>query len=562
VVKLLDVLLLGRARFHELSLRGRVMLSQLPANLALLLVVAIIAVAAPGKLTEPAFVAGQALAVLLLMLSGSLPWQRLPYGSFLVVPFLDFVPIGLIQASASDQMPGLTFLALFPIMWVAGSGFRPRLMVPLSGAAALAMVWSPLLLAGSPDPAALAGHLLAPFMLLAVGVGTSVMTLSGMTQQARVEELLAQAERRERLLDAVLETVDVGVVVIDTQGRGTFTNTKQVEVYAAAVPAEEDGQETGMMIYRDGSEDALPPEQWALERALAGERVEHELFRLGRGPGARTVSVTARDFLDADGERAGTVLASSDVTDVVHAVRARDRFLSTLSHEFRTPLANILGYAELIADDPDLSDASRADVHVIARNAQHVTSMVDELLVVAVTGAGTAVRLPLDVAVIVREAAESFDAAGRVRGIEVRVEADGALMVLADRTGLVRVVDNLVSNALKYSGDGTEVRLSAVREGQWAVVTVEDSGIGIAEDDLEHIFTRFGRSDGVLGEDIPGTGLGLSLSKEVVEAHGGTIECTSAVGEGSTFTVRLPLRGDSRSGPSPAEEARLIGEPG
>jgi signal transduction histidine kinase len=94
------------------------------------------------------------------------------------------------------------------------------------------------------------------------------------------------------------------------------------------------------------------------------------------------------------------------------------------------------------------------------------------------------------------------------------------------------------------------------------VVTVEDSGIGIAEDDLEHIFTRFGRSDGVLGEDIPGTGLGLSLSKEVVEAHGGTIECTSTVGEGSTFTVRLPLRGDSRSGPSPAEEARLIGEPG
>lgn len=546
VVKLLDVLLLGRARFHELSMRGRVMLSQLPANLTLLLVLVVVAAAAPEKLTEPAFVAGQAIAVLLLVLSGSLPWERLPYGSFLVVPFLDFIPIGLVQASASDRLPGLAFLALFPIMWVAGSGYRPRLMVPLSGAAALAMVWTPLFLAGTPDPRVLAGHLLAPFMLLAVGVGTSVMTLSGMAQQARVEELLAQAENRERLLDAVLETVDVGVVVIDTEGRGTFTNTKQVEVYAAAVPTEEEGPETGMMIYRDGSEEALPPEQWALERALAGERVEHEIFRLGRGREARTVSVTARDFLDADGGLAGTVLASSDVTDVVHAVRARDRFLSTLSHEFRTPLANILGYAELVADDPDLSDGSRADIQVIARNAQHVASMVDELLVVAVTGAGAAVRLPLDVAEIVREAAESSAASASVRGIRLHAETDGALMVLADRTGLVRVVDNLVSNALKYSGAGTEVRLRAARDGRWAVVTVEDRGIGIAEEDLVHIFTRFGRSDGVLGEDIPGAGLGLALSKEVVERHGGSLECASRVGEGSIFTVRLPLRGEPR----------------
>jgi two-component system sensor histidine kinase BaeS len=119
-------------------------------------------------------------------------------------------------------------------------------------------------------------------------------------------------------------------------------------------------------------------------------------------------------------------------------------------------------------------------------------------------------------------------------------------MVLADRTGLVRVVDNLVSNALKYSRAGTEVRLRAARDGRWAVVSVEDRGIGIAEEDLVHIFTRFGRSDGVLGEDIPGAGLGLALSKEVVERHGGSLECASRVGEGSTFTVRLPLRGEPR----------------
>jgi signal transduction histidine kinase len=363
-----------------------------------------------------------------------------------------------------------------------------------------------------------------------------------MAQQARVEELLAQAEDRERLLNAVLETVDVGVVVLDPDGNGTFTNSKQVEVYAAAMPTEEDGPDVGMMIYRDGSDEELPPEEWALERALAGERVEHELFRLGRGDGTRTVSVTARDFVDSEGERAGTVLASSDVTDVVQAVRARDRFLSTLSHDFRTPLANILGYAELIEDDPELSDGSRGDLQVIARNAQHMTSMVDELLVTAVTGAGTAVRLPLDLAAIVRDAAASFAPNAEARGIRLHVEADAALTVLADRTGVVRVVDNLVSNALKYSAAGTEVRLRAERDGRWAVCSVEDHGIGIAASELEHVFTRFGRGSGVLEAAIPGTGLGLALAREVVASHGGTLECASRVGEGSTFTMRLPLR--------------------
>ncbi|WP_336854401.1 sensor histidine kinase [Sinomonas albida] len=543
--KLLDVLVLGRGQFHELSMRGRVLLSQLPLNLTLLLVCAVVAFADPRKLSDAGFVAGQAVSVVIFALCAVIPWNRLPYGSFLVIPFLDFLPVGLVRSSASDALTGLGLLAVFPVMWLAGSGYRTRLMVPLGGAATLVMVWVPLAIAHTLDPRSLAAELVTPFMMLAIGVGTSVMTASSMAQQARVEELLARSETRERLLDTVLETVDVGVLVLDADGKGMFANSKQVEVYAAAVPADGVGEEleAQMMIYGEGSDEPLPPEQWAVERALAGEEIEHELFTLGRGTAARTVSVTVRGFSDASGSHAGTVVASADVTDVVMAVRARDRFLSIMSHEFRTPIGNILGYAEMVLDDPLLSPASRGDLQVISRNAEHVNQMVDDILAAAVTGpAAAAIRLPVDFAELVREAGDSSGPAAHRRGIGLDVRLDGALPILGDRTGLARVLDNLISNAIKYSGTGTRVVLSASREGAWAQCTVQDYGIGIPAGDLEQIFTHFGRSSNVVGTDIPGTGLGLALAKEVVEKHRGTIACTSEVGVGSTFTVRLPLR--------------------
>ncbi|MDQ4501260.1 ATP-binding protein [Sinomonas sp. ASV322] len=544
--KLLDVLLLGRLHFHELNLTGRVLMSQLPLNLTMLLVCAIVAVADPRKFRDPSFLAAQALAVGLFALCAVIPWRRLPYGAFLVIPFLDFIPVSLVRSSASDALSGLGLLAVFPVLWVAGSGYRARLMVLLGGVASLVMVWEPLFAAGTLDLRLLVGQLVTPIMMLAVGIGASVMTVSGMTQQSRVEELLDRSETREHLLDTVLETVDVGVIVLDAQGKGMFANSKQIEVYAAAMPA--DGvtadRESEMLIYREGSEAPLPPEQWALERALAGEEVERELYRLGAGPAARTVSVTVRGFVDAAGERAGTVVASSDVTDVVAAVRARDRFLSIMSHEFRTPIANIMGYAEMVQDDPLLSPTSRADLEVISRNAQHVNQMVDDILEAASGRDSTEIRLPLDLAELVREAGGSSSAEAKRRGIRLSVETDGALPILGDRTGLVRILDNLVSNALKYSGSGTEIALRASRDGEWAVCAVEDHGMGIASEDLDRIFTRFGRSASVIGTGIPGTGLGLALAREVAEKHGGTIECTSEVGVGSTFTVRLPLRGE------------------
>jgi signal transduction histidine kinase len=220
-----------------------------------------------------------------------------------------------------------------------------------------------------------------------------------------------------------------------------------------------------------------------------------------------------------------------------------------MSHEFRTPLTSLLGYAELLQDDPSLSPAARSDLQVMSRNARHLRKMVDDILAASVEGSSPDVqRTELDLAKLVTHAAASAAPDAESRGIALHVVADGALPVIGDKTGIVRTLDNLVSNALKYSDSGGAVTVTARREGEWAVCTVEDEGIGIPPEDLDRIFARFQRSSSALRSGIPGTGLGLALAHEVAVQHGGELACESELGVGSTFTLKLPL---AAVGPAP-----------
>jgi signal transduction histidine kinase len=212
-----------------------------------------------------------------------------------------------------------------------------------------------------------------------------------------------------------------------------------------------------------------------------------------------------------------------------------------MSHEFRTPLTSLLGYAELLYEDPSLSPAARADTLVMARNARHLNRMVDDILAAATPGTVEAPRLALDLAKLVRNAAASSVPEATSRQIALDVRVHGELPISADKTGIVRILDNLISNALKYSDSGTTVTLTAEREGTWAVCRVADQGMGIPKDDLGRLFTRFQRSASAVRSGIPGTGLGLALAHEVAVKHGGNLECESEPGVGSVFTLRLPL---------------------
>lgn len=541
--RVLDALLHAQNRFQRLDARRRVVISQLPLNVTLLLVAVVVLFTDRPAMERPGFVAGQAVALLILGLCLLVPWNRLPGWSILLVPVMDFIPLALVRSGIEGVLSGLGLLAVFPVMWLAGSGYRPRLAVAVSTLGSLLMVWTPLLAVGSTAPHNLVAEIVVPFMLLAVAIAMSVLTVSGMTQQRRVEELLAQSKTRERLLDTILDTVDVGVLVVDSSGKDVFMNAKQRQLFLAGLPDEASGaDDSEVLLYRDGSDELLPLEQRPVARALAGDPISHELYRLGRGTDARMVSVSAREFLDAAGDRGGMVLACSDVTEVVVAVRARDSFLSAMSHEFRTPLTSLLGYAELLQDDTSLGPSARADLQVMSRNARHLRKMVDDILAASVEGSSVETqRTRLDLARLLRQAAASAMPEAEGRGIELRVVADDDLPVLGDRTGLVRILDNLVSNALKYSDTGTSVLMTAERDGRSAVCRIEDQGLGIAPEDLGRIFTRFQRTDAARRAGIPGTGLGLALAQEVAEQHGGRLEVASEVGVGSVFTLRIPL---------------------
>ena len=232
--------------------------------------------------------------------------------------------------------------------------------------------------------------------------------------------------------------------------------------------------------------------------------------------------------------------------------RLKDEFVSLVSHELRTPLTSIRGYVELLQDDGRLTEEQQRYVGVVDRNSARLLDLVSDLLFLAQVDAGKlAFELqPVELDVVVAECVEASQPAAAAKGIELVSSAERLPAPLqGDPARLAQVLDNLVSNALKFTpaGGRVEVRLSAA-DGV-ALIEVEDTGLGLAEDEREQLFERFFRSSRAAENAIPGTGLGLAIAKTIVERHGGRIELESAVDVGTTVRVELPLSlsGSARS---------------
>lgn len=186
---------------------------------------------------------------------------------------------------------------------------------------------------------------------------------------------------------------------------------------------------------------------------------------------------------------------------------------------------------------------------MIERNADRLLRLVGDLLVVARGDAG---RLGLvmeetDLGRVAADCAQEAQPAADERGIVITVDAE-PLPVTADRARMAQVLDNLVSNALKFTPAGGRLAIRARALAEQAVVEVADTGVGIAQADQAHLFERFYRTAAAQADAVPGTGLGLSIARMIVEAHGGRIEVESAEGRGSTFRFHVPLRVGSRAG--------------
>ncbi len=368
-----------------------------------------------------------------------------------------------------------------------------------------------------------AGDLTRRPALVAPGeIGDLAVALHRMTEQ--LASRLSALEAEDLLLGAVIDALNEAVVAVDARRQVVRVNVagRRLLGIRDAVPF---------------SADNLPREaslREALSAALAGESVDAlEIVLEGR-----TVALTARPL-----SRGGAVLAALDLTDVRRLETIRRDFVANVSHELKTPLTVIGGFAETLAD-PGVPAAERETfARTIVANVRRMQRIVDDLLDLSRIESGGWVPAPVrvDIASIAGDTIASCRAIAAEKGVTISIElSPDAESLHADPTALRQIIANLVDNAIRYTPTGGRITVFSERDGNGVSVGVRDTGIGIAPEHVSRIFERFYRVDPARSREAGGTGLGLSIVRHLAEAHGGRVRAESTPGRGTTIAAFFP----------------------
>jgi signal transduction histidine kinase len=374
-----------------------------------------------------------------------------------------------------------------------------------------------------------------------VGLG-AVAGLGGEQLRAGIRSQRTVATLQSSLIDSTLD----GICLADPEGRILIANAplRRLAVELGMPP-------TGTITERllaiaDTVTEPARYRRRMLELADASsEATADEFERVDSGRVFRGFTVPVRD----DGRIVGRVWTLREMTADRELERLRDGFVASVSHELRTPLTSITGFLELLAEEEgQLSETGRSYLAVIRRSTRRLQRLVEDLLLVAqIEARRLELELaPVDLAEIAAAAVEAARPAADDKGLTLELRADGDARVDGDATRLEQVLDNLISNAVKFTGAGGRVVVGVGGDGRRAVLGVEDTGVGIPAAEQERLFSRFFRASTATRRAIPGTGLGLVIVRAIVEQHGGTIELASREGAGTRVTVALPVPVPSR----------------
>jgi PAS domain S-box-containing protein len=266
---------------------------------------------------------------------------------------------------------------------------------------------------------------------------------------------------------------------------------------------------------------------------------------------AQGFAVDVTDRKQAERDREALLAQTQDQNERLRKLdRMKDEFIALVSHELRTPLTSICGYLELLlANDEgvEVPDERLGWLKVIDRNAERLLRLVEDLLLTAQASAGNLAldTAELDVAGVVELAVQAGAPVATARGIELTCTTEPLPPASGDRLRIGQVVDNLLSNALKFTPSGGSVEVRAYPRGRSIRIEIADTGVGVPEAEQEHLFDRFFRARRAQEDAVPGVGLGLSIAKAIVEAHKGRISMESREGAGTTFYVDLPALAQS-----------------
>lgn len=439
----------------------------------------------------------------------------------------------------SIKFSGKIFAVLL-LFW-AGSLFILRLPLPFL------MAVAGVLTLGGLMASILARHLTSPFIEMknvVEGVSRadfSRRVLPDSTAEAgglaqALNEMSSSLARQFKVIEAeknqlvtILNGMVEGVLVTNGNGEVVLVNP------ALAAMLDLDGQSLGKTVIECLRHQAVHE---AITIALKQKKVQEKEVTVWIAGEERNLIVHAAPL-----SQEGSVSVFYDVTGIRALENTRRDFVANVSHELKTPLTNILGYAETLRCGAlNDAEASGRFVEKIENNAVQLKELVDDILKISEIESGRIElsRENLSLDETVNETLEDLAPKIKMRSLTVRQEISGS--VCADRRALKQILSNLVENAVKYTPEGGTITLTAERLVSTVKVTVSDTGIGIPETDLSHIFERFYRVDRARSRQMGGTGLGLSIVKHLVAAHGGEVGVVSEVGVGSHFFFTLPLR--------------------
>jgi signal transduction histidine kinase len=373
----------------------------------------------------------------------------------------------------------------------------------------------------------------------------NVMSKSLTRSRQALEEQNDDLERLANQLRAVLDATVDGILLSDAEGNVQLANRPIVELT----------RDLGMSYAPENVVDRLlsvadrmrDPDAYraAMERLRTSSEIS-TFDEFEDSVSGRVFQGFTSPVRDDRGGFVGRIWTLRDVTPQRELDRLKDDFVATVSHELRTPLTSMMGFLEMLRDEEagKLSEEQSRFLAIVYRSSERLQRLVGDLLFVARLDAnGLQMRYgSVQVDDVVRDCVEASSAIARSRDIEFVTDLEEVPSIRADRERLGQLVSNLVSNAIKFTPDGGHVTVRTRHEDDVIALEVEDDGIGIPEAEQSRVFQRFFRSSTATQQAIPGTGLGLVISKAIAEAHGGSMSLRSEEGRGTCFRVELPLQ--------------------